>query len=168
MSGDSFFNTLQNFVDVVLILFAKVQVLLVVWVAEFEELEHALALVLVFNLRGQLNVRIPHLVLHDWSFWDWLLNCLLIRLHHKRLTTRLHYRQLLRWRLSNLVRSVLVVCLHELSLLCVRIWLVRLVLLVLVVARYDLLGCTLWLLLDIRDSNWLLVNLGWSLSWSLS
>ena len=48
----SFLDSLKDFIDVVLVLFAEVEVFLVVRIAKLEKLKHALLLVLVFELVG--------------------------------------------------------------------------------------------------------------------
>ena len=48
----SFLDSLEDFIDVVLVLFAEVEVFLVVRIAKLEKLKHALLLVLVFELVG--------------------------------------------------------------------------------------------------------------------
>ena len=48
----SFLDSLKDFIDIVLVLLAEVEVFLVVRIAKLEKLKHALLLVLVFELVG--------------------------------------------------------------------------------------------------------------------
>ena len=59
----SFLDSLKDFVDVVLVLFAEVEIFLVVRIAKLEKLKHALLLVLVFELVGICLILDPDNVL---------------------------------------------------------------------------------------------------------
>ena len=145
----SFLDALQDLVDVVLVLLAESEVLLVIHIAELEKLEHALPLVLVLEFLSLLRVFHLGLVLDQrFACLEWrLLNRLLDRL----------------W--SHVVWPVLGVGLSILSLLLVRkvrILLLGLELLVLVVSGHDLRGWYSRLLRKLHLFWWLLRRLSLS------
>ena len=59
----SFLDSLKDFIDVVLVLFAEVEIFLVVRIAKLKKLKHALLLVLVFELVGICLILDPNNVL---------------------------------------------------------------------------------------------------------
>ena len=59
----SFLDSLKDFIDVVLVLFAEVEIFLVVRIAKLKKLKHALLLVLVFELVGICLILDPDNVL---------------------------------------------------------------------------------------------------------
>ena len=107
----SFLDSLEDFIDVVFVLFAEVEVFLVVRIAKLEKLKHALLLVLVFELIGIC------LILYSDNIFSHIVAPLVLRLLGL---------------LSHLIRNVLLILVSVLVVLLLlllgTIWLVLLIL----------------------------------------